>query len=236
MKTRCLLVDDEPLAIRLLENHISKIESFEIVATCNNAIQALEVLQKQTIDLMFLDIKMPNITGLAFLKTLKHPPKTIITTAYRDYAIEGYDLDILDYLLKPITFERFFRAVERFSREDNIKIIENKSIPEEKEQSILVKSGNKYHKVPIYNIVYIESLKDYIKIHTANKQILTKYKISDIEKELDQELFLRIHRSYIINLSKITAYTHNDIELDTIEIPIGVSYKEKVYDYLDINR
>ncbi|TPN87601.1 LytR/AlgR family response regulator transcription factor [Aquimarina algicola] len=236
MKTRCLLVDDEPLAIRLLENHISKIESFEIVATCNNAIQALEVLQKQTIDLMFLDIKMPNITGLAFLKTLKHPPKTIITTAYRDYAIEGYDLDILDYLLKPITFERFFRAVERFSREDNIKIIENKSIPEEKEQSILVKSGNKYHKVPIYNIVYIESLKDYIKIHTANKQILTKYKISDIEKELDQELFLRIHRSYIINLSKITAYTHNDIELDTIEIPIGVSYKEKVYDYLDMNR
>ncbi|TSE10114.1 LytR/AlgR family response regulator transcription factor [Aquimarina algiphila] len=236
MKTRCLLIDDEPLAIRLLENHISKIESFEIVAKCNNAIQGLEVLRTETIDLMFLDIKMPNITGLDFLKTLKTPPKTIITTAYRDYAIEGYDLDILDYLLKPITFERFFRAVERFSREDNIKIIENKKVPKSEEQSILVKSGNKYHKISINDIIYIESLKDYIKIHTTNKQVLTKYKISDIEKELDRELFLRVHRSYIINLNKITAYTHNDIELDAIEIPIGVSYKEKVYGYLNINR
>lgn len=236
MKIKCLLVDDEPLAIRLLENHISKIESLEIVAACNNAIKALEILKTEPIDLMFLDIKMPNITGLEFLKTLKNPPKTIITTAYRDYAVEGYDLDILDYLLKPITFERFFRAIERFLREDVIKVVEHKSVAENKDRFILVKSGNKYHKIPLIEILYIESLKDYVKIHTAQKQVLTKYKISDIEKELDRALFLRVHRSYIINLGKITAYTHHEIELDKIEIPIGVSYKEKVYSYLNINR
>ncbi|GAA4273532.1 LytTR family DNA-binding domain-containing protein [Aquimarina gracilis] len=234
MKTRCLLVDDEPLALRLLEKHISKIESFDIVAKCNNAIQALDILKKEPIDLMFLDIKMPNITGFEFLKTLKHPPKTIITTAYRDFAIEGYDLDILDYLLKPITFERFFRAVERFSRE---KTIHNKNISVLKdEQQLLVKAGNKYHKVILNEILYLESIKDYIKFHLTQKQITAKYKISDIEKELDSDSFLRIHRSYIINLNKITAYTHNDIELGDIEIPIGVSYKEKVYSKLRIKR
>jgi len=201
MKTRCLLVDDEPLAIRLLENHISKIDSLEVVATCNNAIKALEILKKEPIDLLFLDIKMPNITGLEFLKTLKNSPKTIITTAYREYALEGYDLDILDYLLKPITFERFFRAIERFFRNEQV-----------------------------------VSLKDYILIHTNAKEIRTKYKISDFEKELAQKSFLRVHRSYIVNLKRITAYTPHDIELGSIEIPIGVSYKEKVYSYLKMKK
>ncbi|MDY8135062.1 LytTR family DNA-binding domain-containing protein [Aquimarina sp. 2201CG5-10] len=236
MKTRCLLVDDEPLAIRLLENHISKIDSFDIVATCNNAIQALEVLKTKEVDLLFLDIKMPNITGLDFLKTIKNPPKTIITTAYREYALEGYDLDILDYLLKPITFERFFRAVERFLRNSKT-VTSDLSFPVEKlENYIRVKSGNKYHKVNTDDIIYIESLKDYIKVHTLTKQIQTKFKISDIEKELNSVQFLRVHRSYIVNLQKITAYTQSDIELSAIEIPIGVSYKEKVYSYLEIKK
>jgi len=236
MKTRCLLVDDEPLAIRLLENHISKIDSLEVVGTCNNAIKALEILKKEQVDLLFLDIKMPNITGLEFLKTLKTSPKTIITTAYREYALEGYDLDILDYLLKPITFERFFRAIERFFRDEK----GSSSIPanndEPIEELILVKSGNKYHKINFNDIVYIESLKDYILIHTNAKEIRTKYKISDFEKELAQKSFLRVHRSYIVNLKKITAYTPNDIELGLIEVPIGVSYKEKVYSYLRIKK
>ncbi len=235
MKTRCLLVDDEPLAIRLLEKHISKIESFCVVAKCNNAIQALTILKEEPIDLMFLDIKMPNVTGIEFLKTLKNPPKTIITTAYRDFAIEGYDLDILDYLLKPITFERFFRAVERFSRVDALDA-ENTMVLQDKEPQILVKAGNKYHKVTLSEIIYIESIKDYIKIHLPQKEITTKYKISDIENELDKDSFLRIHRSYIINVNKITAYTHHDIELGDVEIPIGISYKEKVYSKLKMKK
>lgn len=238
MKTRCLVVDDEPLAIRLLANHIAKIDSLEIVASCNNAMQAFDVLQKEKVDLLFLDIKMPDLTGIEFLKTLNNPPKTIITTAYRDYAIEGYDLDIVDYLLKPITFERFFRAIERYIRfkKDNTLPFQEIKSEENEEGFVLIKSSNKHHKLKYDEIVYIESLRDYIKIHTASKQVTAKFKISDIEKRLNTHNFLRVHRSYVINLKKITAYSAHDIELiDTIEIPIGASYKEKVYTFLDIN-
>ncbi len=239
MKIRCLLVDDEPLAIRLLENHMSKIDSFEVVATCNTAIKALEILQEKEIDLLFLDIKMPNINGVDFLKIHKNPPPTIITTAYREYAIEGYDLDIIDYLLKPITFDRFVRAIERFLRVTNKKatwIAQSKVAATPLiEEMIMIKSGNKHHKVALTNILYIESLKDYVKIHTDAKTIVSKNKISDLEEQLREDMFLRVHRSYIINHTKITAYTLNEIELGVIEIPIGVSYKKKVHDYLGIN-
>ena len=186
MKVKCLVVDDEPLAIKLLEKHISKIDALEIVATCNNAIKAFEILNTQEVDLMFLDIKMPNLTGIDFLKTLKSPPKTIFTTAYRDYAIESYDLGVIDYLLKPITFERFFKAVDRFLSDQKTTVIEKKE--KEVDDFMLVKSGNKHHKVVINDILFIESLKDYIKIHTVNnKRIVSKYKISEIEQELKKE-------------------------------------------------
>ncbi|WP_109301037.1 LytTR family DNA-binding domain-containing protein [Aquimarina sp. AU474] len=232
MKVKCLLVDDEPLAIKLIKSHISKIDSLEVVATCNNALKAFEILSAQEIDLMFLDIKMPNITGIDFLKTIKKPPKTIFTTAYRDYAIESYDLEAVDYLLKPITFERFFKSIDRFLRERNSNIINEKEIVQD--NYILIKSGNKYHKIKTDKILYIESLKDYITIHTTNeKQIISKYKIGKIEEELVDENFLRVHRSYIINTSKISAFTINDIELDSVEIPIGASYKERVVVFLD---
>ncbi|MBW1298205.1 LytR/AlgR family response regulator transcription factor [Aquimarina litoralis] len=236
MKVRCLLVDDEPLAIRLLENHISKIESLEVVATCNNAMKAMEILKQQQIDVLFLDIKMPNITGLEFLKTLKTKPKTIITTAYREYALDGYDLDILDYLLKPITFERFFRAIERYFRNEQTMPISVQLNETASEEALLIKSGNKYHKINMDEVIYVESLRDYIKIYTESKEIQTKYKISEFELRLKESMFLRVHRSFIINTDKITAYTQHDIELGTIEIPIGVSYKEKVYSYLKIKK
>ncbi|WP_299160042.1 LytTR family DNA-binding domain-containing protein [uncultured Tenacibaculum sp.] len=232
MKVKCLVVDDEPLAIKLLEKHISKIDALEIVATCNNAIKAFEILNTQEVDLMFLDIKMPNLTGIDFLKTLKNPPKTIFTTAYRDYAIESYDLGVIDYLLKPITFERFFKAVERFLSDQKTAVIEKKE--KEVDDFMLVKSGNKHHKVIINDILFIESLKDYIKIHTINnKRIVSKYRISEIEQELKDASFLRVHRSYIINIDKISAFTVNDIEVNSTEIPIGASYKEKVISFLN---
>jgi len=228
MKVKCLLVDDEPLAIKLLENHIAKIAPFEVVATCNNAMKALEILNTHDIDLLFLDIKMPTITGIDFLKSLRHPPKTIFTTAYREYALESYDLDVADYLLKPITFDRFFRAVERFYRDIKPTQISGAASPKEEETLIQIKSGTKYHKVAVSNITYIESLKDYVKIHTATKSIVSKQKISDLEGELAKHAFLRVHRSYLINSKKVTAFTPHDIELQDVEVPIGASYKEYV--------
>ena len=234
MKTRCLVVDDEPLAIRLMEKHIAKIDSLEIVATCNNAIKAFEILNTQQVDLLFLDIKMPNLTGIDFLKSLKNPPKTIFTTAYRDYAIEGYDLGVEDYLLKPITFERFFKSIERFLREQKQTPEISNSVNAISDDFMLIKSGNKHHKVIVNDILFIESLKDYIKIHTVdNKRIVSKYRISEIEQELKAKNFLRVHRSYIINIDKISAFTVNDIEVNSTEIPIGASYKEKVVSFLN---
>ncbi|CAM1355993.1 LytR/AlgR family response regulator transcription factor [Tenacibaculum halocynthiae] len=231
MKIKCLLVDDEPLAIKLIENHISKIDSLQVVATCNNAIKAFEILSTQEIDLLFLDIKMPNITGIDFLKTIKNPPKTIFTTAYRDYAIESYDLEVVDYLLKPITFERFFKSIDKFLRANSLIVPEKKEVL--KDEFILVKSGNKHHKIKIDQILFIESLKDYIKIHTVNdKRIVSKYKIGEIEEELAHKNFLRVHRSYVINTNKISAFTINDIEVNSVEIPIGASYKDKVITFL----
>ncbi|MCF2873803.1 MULTISPECIES: LytR/AlgR family response regulator transcription factor [unclassified Tenacibaculum] len=234
MKIKCLVVDDEPLAIKLLEKHISKIDALEIVATCNNAIKAFEILNTQEVDLLFLDIKMPNLTGIDFLKTLKNPPKTIFTTAYRDYAIESYDLGVIDYLLKPITFERFFKAVDRYLGDQKKQSQSIQYKEKETDDFMLVKSGNKHHKVVINDILFIESLKDYIKIHTVdNKRIVSKYRISEIEQELKEVNFLRVHRSYIININKISAFTVNDIEVNSTEIPIGASYKEKVISFLN---
>lgn len=231
MKIKCLVVDDEPLAIRLIEKHIAKIDNLEVVATCNTALKAFEILNLQKIDLMFIDIKMPNITGIEFLKNLKNPPKTILTTAYRDYAIEGYDLGVVDYLLKPITFERFLKAVDKFLSETAKSEVKSKeSVPDD---FILVKSGIKNYKINMNDIVYIESLKDYIKINMiGDKNITSKYKIGDIQQELNEDNFLRIHRSFIINTAKITAFTMNEIEVSNIEIPIGASYKEDVLLYL----
>ncbi|NQX81634.1 MAG: response regulator transcription factor [Flavobacteriaceae bacterium] len=235
-KVRCLIVDDEPLAIRLIVNHISKIDYMEVVATCNSAIKAFEILNNEDIDLLFSDIKMPNMTGIEFLRILKNPPKTIFTTAYRDYAIESYDLEVVDYLLKPITFERFMKAVDKYMRLNTVK---NTPEPQQaniqgQKQYIIIKSGNKHHKIITQDIVYIESLKDYIKIHMSDKSsIVSKYKLGDISDELESHGFLRVHRSYIINTSKITAFTSNDIEVDSIEVPIGASFKDTTVIFLD---
>ncbi len=223
-------MDDEPLAIRLIEKHIAKIDTLEVAGTCDNALKAYEILNTKKIDLLFLDVKMPTITGIEFLRSLKNPPKTILTTAYRDYAIESYDLGVVDYLLKPITFERFFKAINKFISQSGKK--ENKESVNN--EFILIRSGIKNHRINVNDILYIESLKDYIKINLRDKTALTsKYKISDIEQELKPDLFLRIHRSFIINSSKINAFTSNEIEVNGIEIPIGASYKENVIAYLE---
>ena len=233
MKTTCAIIDDEPLAIELIKAHISKFNTIEIVGSCNNAIEGAELLQTKQVDLLFLDIQMPTLTGIEFLRSLNNPPKVILTTAYRDFALEGYELDVVDYLLKPISFDRFFKAVNKYFKTVQPQQPTNNTNKNVDDSStyMYVNSNKKHFKVLFEDILYAESLKDYVRIHTQNTTITTKEKISDFEKRLPST-FLRIHRSYIVNSQKITAFTAQDIEIGTIEIPIGISYKQLVGDFL----
>jgi len=224
MKIRCVLIDDEPLAIQLLQKHLAQLDVFEVVATSNNALNALEILNRQPVDLLFLDIKMPQLSGLDFLKNLRNPPKTILTTAYREFALEGFELGVIDYLLKPITFDRFFKAIERYLSAGNQPMPEILSSSEP--QFIYLKTGHRFFKVDTLDILYAESLKDYVHVHTRETVIISKYKISDLESELKGKGFLRIHRSFLINPVHVTAFTANDVEIGKVELPVGDTYKQ----------
>lgn len=228
MKVKCLLVDDEPLAIKLIQKHIDQLDNFEVAGTCSNAVKALDVLRTTPVDLLFLDIKMPQITGIEFLKTLRNPPAVIITTAYREYALEGYDLDIVDYLLKPVTFERFFKAIDRYQRRSAVggSVAAPPAPLQDQSRFVYLRSGTKVHKLDTDELLYFESQKDYIVAHCSNNKVTAKYKISELETELKGKNFLRIHRSFIINLQKVKAFTPYDVEIGKDEIPIGASYKE----------
>jgi DNA-binding LytR/AlgR family response regulator len=232
VKVKCLIIDDEPLAAALIEAHVKQVPNLEVVAICINALEGFEILKKQSIDLIFLDIQMPLLTGIEFLKSLSNPPKVIFTTAYREYAIESYELEVVDYLLKPISFDRFFKAINKFfkvieTRDPKTVVIE----PQEDSKFIYVNSNKKQYKVSFSEILYVESIKDYIRIHLHDKTIVTKDKISEFEQKLPLN-FLRTHRSYIVNSDKITAYTVNDVEIGEIEIPIGISYKKQLLEKL----
>ncbi|NIG52994.1 LytTR family DNA-binding domain-containing protein [Chitinophaga sp. Cy-1792] len=227
MKVRCLLVDDEPLAIRLLQQHIQQLADFEVTATCHNVARANEILCSTAIDLLFLDIRMPQVSGISFLKTLRNPPKTILTTAYREFAMDAYDLGVIDYLLKPISFGRFMKAIERYNSL-HIPVTTPPPAVSAEKPHLIIKSGVKHIKLYTAEICYLESIKDYIKIYTTDKEIIAKYKISDMETALNDKGFLRIHRSFIININKITAFTNTDIELGSIELPIGANYREYI--------
>lgn len=232
MKTRCILVDDEPLAIELMKGHIQKLDTFELVATCSNAMQAMETLRAHQVDLMFMDIQMPQITGLEFLKTLKNPPRVIICTAYREYAIEGFELDVVDYLLKPITFERFLKAVNKyyqFSREEIQVVVASGGAQTDENAFIYVKENKKVNKIALNDILYIEGLSEYVKLHLEGRRIVTKASMSGLEEKLPDSQFIRIHKSYIVNTHKIVAFSANTIDLpDVKDLPIGRSYKNSV--------
>lgn len=232
MALKCIIVDDEPLAIEVIESYIDRITDLEIVAKCKNALTAFELLQKEKIDLIFLDIQMPKLTGLDFLKSLKNPPKVILTTAYRDYALEGYELDVVDYLLKPISFERFLKAVSKVYDIKTYTEEEKDAIPES-EEYIYLKADKKMVKVRLHEILYIESLKDYVRVSTSNKDVITHQKISYLEEKLPEECFLRIHRSFIVALRKIETYSASTIEVPGKELPIGRMYKEQVLERLN---
>ena len=231
---KCLIIDDEPLAIMLIEKHISQLPQLEIVASCQNALEAFEILKKEPIDLLFLDIQMPVLTGLEFAKSLQHPPSIIFTTAYREYALESYELNVVDYLLKPITFTRFFKAINKFlnsRQQETTPVVQAPTAISAEPAYIYVNANKKHIKVLFQDILYVESIKDYVRIHTTDQRITTKDKISEFEQKIP-DYFLRIHRSFIVNKRKLTAFTAHDVEIGETEIPIGVSYKKGVFEVL----
>ncbi len=234
MKLRCLLVDDEPPALEVLQSHLSNVPGLEITALCKNAVEALDVLHEKQVDLVFLDIKMPKILGTEFLKNLSYPPKVIFVTAYRDYALDSYELDAVDYLVKPVSFERFLKAIGKVKR---LMGQETASYAEEykanAEAFVYLKVDKNMQKILINNIVYIESWKDYVKLFMNNgKNWLAKRSISSMENLLSEHKFLRIHRSYMVSLSKITGYNNLAVQLGAKEIPIGRLYKQHVMEVI----
>lgn len=234
MKLRCLLIDDEPPALKVLAKYISSLNDMEIVGQCRNAIEALGVLRHKTVDVIFLDIKMPRIIGTDFLKNLSHPPKVIFVTAYREYALDGFELDAVDYLVKPVSFERFFKAITKLNRlmgrEETATTINEAPEPA---AFIYLKVDRAMKKVFVNEIEYIESWKDYVKIFlTGDRHFLVKRAISVIENILSDHKFIRVHRSYIVSLSKISGYNALVVQIGKSEIPIGRLYKQSVMERL----
>lgn len=228
----CIIVEDEPLAAEVLQDYISQVQFLTLKGICTDALFAMELLQKERIDLMFLDIHLPKLKGLDFLKTLARPPKVIITTAYHEYALKGYELNVLDYLLKPIEFSRFFQAVNKIKTGQEISGDLPEALKTEKE-FMYFNVGKKKVKILLRSILYIESLKEYIRVVTKEKSIITKFQLGQIEEILSKSNFLRIHRSFIVATDKIDAFTATDVEINNKLLPIGRSYKEVVLSALE---
>jgi DNA-binding LytR/AlgR family response regulator len=235
-KIHCLIIDDEPPAREILKQHIAGVEALELAGTCSNAVEAVSFLKEHPVDLLLLDIQMPQLLGTNFIRTLKNPPKVIFTTAYRKYAVEGFELDAVDYLLKPISFERFLKAVNKVLQLNiSAAQAEPTSATKEKQNGesnsfLYFRAERKMVKVFFRDILYVEGLKDYIRIVTDNKTIVTKYVLSTLEEMLPANEFLRIHKSYIVAIYKIDSYNADTIHIAKHELPIGRLYK------FDVNR
>ena len=226
---QCIIVDDEPVARGILENHLTKIDAVKIAGSCKSAIEAFNIISTNIIDLIFLDINMPEISGLSFAKSINKSVKIIFTTAYREYAVDGFDLQAVDYLLKPISFERLLQAVNKYLNENTIlqTNISAEILPEQSE-SFFVRSDRKMIKICFSEIQYIESLADYIKIHLIDKMVVTQETISSVEAKLPQKDFIRVHRSYFASFANINSFTNEFVEIGKKQIPISRSYKDQV--------
>ena len=221
-KIKCLLVDDEPPAIELLGKYADMVDQLEVVGTSHSAVKAFNLLKDKTVDLIFLDIQMPVLNGIDFIKTLSTPPSIILTTAYREYALDSYDLDIIDYLLKPISFDRFLRAIDRYRERTPV----SNNVPAESSEHIFCNVNRTRHKVVLNDILYVESLKDYVRIHMQDKQIVVKGNIGTFTKQLSSQRFVRVHRSFTVALSYIDAYNQHEVTVRGQALPIGLSYRD----------
>jgi DNA-binding LytR/AlgR family response regulator len=226
MKVRCLLVDDDPLAINILKKHLEYFEHFEVVFCCNNAVDAFDFICKNSIDLVFVDIYMPLVNGLEFIKSIDNPPLIIITSSDEDYAVQGFELGVIDYLIKPISLKRLVKSLHKISR--TLNNLNKSSQTSQLEDHIFIKVDKKMIKIYFEDILYIKSLKDYVIIKTDHKDYVTHYNLSAITKLLPEYLFIRIHRSYTIAINKIKAIDKNCIEIDDKLLPMGRNYIKKV--------
>ncbi|RIJ49119.1 DNA-binding response regulator [Maribellus luteus] len=230
---RCLIIDDEPIAIRVIRKHLAAFTDFAVVAECNNALEAMRILSKEKVDLLFCDIQMPQLTGVDFIRSLSHPPKVIFTTAYRDYAIEAFELQVVDYLLKPISFERFARAIQHFLDQQSLpeKTGGNTAAPKEAD-FIFLKADKKHYKVNLTDVLYFESLGDYVIAHTSTQKIITKERISHLQESLPPDRFLQIHRSFIISISKIETVGPGFVEIKGKKLPVGRNYRPQLNNWM----
>jgi DNA-binding LytR/AlgR family response regulator len=233
-KTSCIIVDDEPVAREILLNHLSQIEAVSVVASCKSAIEAFNVINGKKVDLIFLDINMPSISGLSFAKSINKDIKIIFTTAYREYAIEGFDLQAVDYLLKPISFERLLQALNKYIGENGQQLRAAPGRAEkEKPDKFVVRSDRKMIKIPYDEIQYIESIGDYVKIHLEGKTVVTRESMTGVEAKLPQSAFLRTHRSFIVAVDHIDSFTSEYIEIGKTQVPVSRSYKDIVMERFD---
>ena len=226
MKLTCLIIDDEPVARKGIEEYITEVDFLELVAQCENPLKAGRYLNEQTIDLIFLDIHMPKLSGIEFLKGLRNPPLVIFTTAYSDYALEGYSLDVVDYLMKPIPFERFLKAAQKAFEVHQLK----KLSAEHKTHSdyFFVKCDSKFEKVNYVDVRYVESLQNYVIIHTPSKKLVTYMTLSSLENQLPKDQFLKVHKSFIVSIAGIKAIDGNEILIGESRIPISRNLKDQV--------
>lgn len=233
-KIQCIIVDDERVAREILEQHLSKISRMEVVASCKNVPEAFDVMNSKEVDLIFLDINLPEVSGLSFARTINQQVKVIFTTAYREYAVDGFNLQAVDYLLKPISFERLMQAINKFLNEKNTPTQRiQEAIEPEKNDYIFVRADRKMVKINFSDILFVESLSDYVKIHLREKHIVTRETIGSFEARLPRQDFVRSHRSYLVALAHIDAFTHEDLHVGTHEIPISRSYKKEVLERLE---
>jgi len=226
MVLKTLVIDDEPLAHNVIRKYAEDIKSIEIKGFCKDALEAIEILENQAIDLIFLDINMPKLSGIEFLKTMKNPPLVILTTAYTEYAMEGYELNVLDYLVKPFSFARFLKAIQK--AEQQFQLIQ-KSVTDEKAESVFIKSNKKTYQVRFGEIIYVEGLGDYIKIYTEKTHLVTNLSMKKMEELLPSNEFYRIHKSHIVNRTKIIAIEGNMVELSGIKLTIGSNYRSDFF-------
>lgn len=228
----CVIIDDEPLAREGLANYVREVDFLNLVGVCENPLELLPLIDKNTIDLVFLDIQMPKMNGIEFLKIMQKPPMVVITTAYPSYALEGFQLNVLDYLLKPITFERFFKAASK--ARDYHRLL-NKPAGEQgstaaDEDYCFIKCGNKYEKIPFVDILYVEGMQNYVNIYTLKGNFMTILSLKSLEENLNPQTFIRVHKSYIVSISKIDSIDGNEIFIQNHRIPISRNYRQQLID------
>jgi two-component system LytT family response regulator len=229
----CLIVEDEPLARNLITEYVSKVPYLNLVKACSGPLEAMEVLRANPVDLLFLDVQMPELTGIAFLKSLQKKPLVILTTAYSEYAIEGYELDITDYLLKPITFERFLKAVDKVNQRLSGTQVTTEKPAEVAPDFIFVKDGTKLVKIRWNDILYVEGLKDYVTIHTRTQKVISLQRLKVLEEQLPADKFIRVHNSFIVALDAIDSVHKDKIQIGQAQVPIGDTYKKSFREFIE---